>query len=72
MRRADARDVRALIGAAALTLVAGIVVIALAGDTVATVIGIGLLGLAALALVSLVFLLVGQSEERDRRRDPGG
>lgn len=34
--------------------------------------GAALLGVAAIGLVSLAFLLVGESEERDRRRHPRG
>jgi MFS family permease len=72
MRRRDLIDKRALIAFAAIALVGGAIVLALADSTVAMVIGAGLIGLAAIALVSLAFLLIGQSEERDRRRHPRG
>lgn len=53
-------------------LVAGVVVL-LAGDAVlATAIGWALIGVAGVLAVSLAFLLVGQSEDRDRTRHPGG
>jgi len=54
------------IGCAAL--LAGILVLSLAHGTVATVIGICLLGLGGIAFVALVFLLVGESEDRDYRK----
>jgi threonine dehydrogenase-like Zn-dependent dehydrogenase len=72
MRRRDTIDSRALIALSAISLAAGATVLALAGGTVAMVIGAGLIGLAAIAVVSLAFLLIGQSEERDRRRNPRG
>ncbi len=68
----DRTDVRALIALGAITLLAGAILLALAGGTVVMVIGVALLGLAGIAFVSLAFLLVGQSEERDRQRHPRG
>jgi hypothetical protein len=65
-------DARVLLALAALTLIAGVLVLALAGGLVATVVAIVLLGLAGIALVALVFLLVGESEDDDRRRHPRG
>ena len=56
----------------ALALVAGIVVIAAAGGSGATIAAAMLFGIAGIAFVSLVFLIVGQSEETDRRRHPRG
>ena len=49
-------------------LVAGIVVLTLAHGILATAIGICLLGAAGVALVALVFLLVGESEDRHYRK----
>jgi threonine dehydrogenase-like Zn-dependent dehydrogenase len=72
MRRRDLIDKRALIAFAVIALVGGAIALALADGTVVMVIGAGLIGLAAIALVSLAFLLIGQSEERDRRRNPRG
>jgi membrane protein implicated in regulation of membrane protease activity len=46
-------------------LLAGILLLALAWSFAATLVAICLLGLAGIAIVSLVFLLVGESEDRD-------
>jgi hypothetical protein len=54
------------VGSAAL--VAGILVLLLAHGILATVVGIFLLGLFGVAFVSLVFLLVGESEDREYRK----
>ncbi len=54
------------IGCAAL--VAGIVVLLLARGTVPSVIGIFLLGLCGVVFVALVFLMVGESEDRHYRK----
>ena len=64
---------RFAIAAGAVALVAGIVVLAIGGGgTGATIAAAMLLGIAGIAFVSLVFLIVGQSEESDRRRHPRG
>jgi hypothetical protein len=64
---------RFAIGAGAITLIAGIVVLAVGGGgTGATIAAAMLLGIAGIAFVSLVFLLIGQSEEADRRKHPRG
>jgi hypothetical protein len=65
-------DARALLGFAALALLAGVLVLVLAGGLAADVVAIVLLGLAGIAFVALVFLLVGESEDDDRRRHPRG
>jgi amino acid transporter len=65
-RRLTSADRTAIIiGCAAL--VAGILVLSLAHGTVPAAIGIFLLGLCGIALVALVFLLVGESEDRHYR-----
>jgi hypothetical protein len=46
-------------------LLAGILLLALAGSFAVTLVAICLLGLAGIAVVSLLFLLVGESEDRD-------
>jgi hypothetical protein len=46
-------------------LLGGIVLLALAWSFAATLVAIRLLGLAGIAIVSLLFLLVGESEDRD-------
>ena len=66
------KDARTLAAGAAIALVAGVLVLALGAGTAAAVYGIALLGLAGIAVVSLFFLLVGESEERDRERHPRG
>ena len=63
---------RFAIVAGALALIAGIVVLAAASGTAATIAAAMLFGLAGIAFVSLVFLIVGQGEESDRRRHPRG
>jgi len=56
------------IGIGCAALVAGILVLALAHGIVPSVIGIFLLGLCGVAFVALVFLLVGESEDRHYRK----
>lgn len=68
----DRMDIRAVIATGVATLLAGAILLALASGTVLKVLGTALLGLAAIAFVSLAFLLVGRSEERDRQRHPRG
>jgi hypothetical protein len=50
-----------------LALVAGVVLLVAGEGTLASTVGAALLGLAGVAFVALVFLLVGESEDRDRR-----
>jgi hypothetical protein len=50
-----------------LALVAGVVLLVAGEGALASVAGAVLLGLAGIAFVALVFLLVGESEDRDRR-----
>jgi hypothetical protein len=49
-----------------LALVAGTVLLVAGEGTLAATVGATLLGLAGIAFVALVFLLVGESEDRDR------
>lgn len=64
---------RFTIAAGTVALIAGIVVLAVAGGgTVGTIAAAMLLGLAGIAFVSLAFLIIGQGEESDRRRHPRG
>jgi hypothetical protein len=59
--------------AAALALLIGGMVLALVVDSVlVAAIGWGLFGIGGVVLVSLAFLLVGESEDRDRLRNPRG
>jgi hypothetical protein len=48
-----------------VALLAGVALLLATSGQVAQVVGIGLIGLAAVAFVSLVFLVVGESEDRD-------
>jgi hypothetical protein len=58
------------LGGAATLAVAGAAVLIAAGDRpVAYGVGLGLIGLAAVAVVSLAFYAVGRSEDRDRAAD---
>jgi ABC-type uncharacterized transport system permease subunit len=61
-----------ILGGGILSLVAGVVVLAALGGVVATVAGIILVGLGGIVLVSLVFLVIGQGEDRDRMQHPRG
>jgi len=63
---------RALLIAALALLAAGIVLAAVGSSVLVTAIGWALFGVALVILVSLLFLLVGESEDRDRLRNPNG
>jgi len=65
-------DNRVTIVIAVTSLIAGIVALVVLGGTAQLVAASVLFGLAGIALVSLAFLIVGQSEEDDRRRHPRG
>jgi hypothetical protein len=66
-RRLTSAD-RAAVGIGCAALVAGVLVLSLAHGIVSVVIGIFLLGLCGVAFVALVFLLVGESEDRHYRK----
>jgi len=56
-----------------LALLVGGMALALVVDSVlVAAIGWGLFGIGGVVLVSLAFLLVGESEDRDRLRNPRG
>jgi hypothetical protein len=63
---------RAILVAALVLLVAGIVLAAVGSSVLVTAIGWALFGVALVLLLSLAFLLVGESEDRDRARNPRG
>jgi hypothetical protein len=65
-------DAPILASSGALALIVGIVVLAIGDGFGAMLAAVVLLGLAGIAIVALVFLLVGRSEERDRERHPRG
>lgn len=56
------------IGIGCAALVAGVLLLSLGHGIVASAIGIFLLGLCGIAFVALVFLLVGESEDRHYRK----
>jgi hypothetical protein len=55
-----------------VTLIAGIAMTATDNGVVVVTIGLVVLGIGGVLLVSLAFLLVGESEDRHRERHPGG
>ena len=60
---------RTAIAVGAVAGVGGVIVIAAASDTTASIVGACLLGIAGIAFVALAFLLVGESEDRERGDD---
>jgi hypothetical protein len=56
---------RFAIAAGLLCLLGGILLLAVGAGFVASIVGAGLVGLAGIAFVALVFLLAGESEDRD-------
>jgi hypothetical protein len=68
IRRLTSPD-RVAIVIGCVALVAGILVLSLARGIVASVVAIFLLGLCGIAFVALVFLLVGESEDRHYRKE---
>jgi hypothetical protein len=63
---------RLMLGIGIVTLLAGIAMTATDNGVVVVTIGLVLLGVGGVLLVSLAFLLVGESEDRHRERHPGG
>jgi hypothetical protein len=63
---------RAALVLAACSILAGVITLAVLSGTAQLVAASVLFGLAGIALVSFAFLLVGQSDEADRRRNPRG
>lgn len=63
---------RAILIAALVLLAAGIALAAAGPSVLVMAIGWALFGIALVLLVSLLFLLVGESEDRDRLRNPRG
>jgi hypothetical protein len=63
---------RGIVIVALVLLTAGIVLAAVGTSVLVTAIGWALFGVALVILVSLAFLLVGESEDRDRLRNPRG
>jgi hypothetical protein len=63
---------RPLVAAGLVTFIAGIALTATEHAPVIVVLGMLLLGAGGIALVSLAFLAVGESEDRHRRDNPHG
>ncbi|HEX4807197.1 MAG TPA: hypothetical protein VFU94_14960 [Conexibacter sp.] len=63
---------RAILVSALVLLAAGIALAAVGVSVLVSAIGWGLFGIALVILVSLLFLVVGESEDRDRIRNPRG
>lgn len=63
---------RAILLVALALLPAGVALAAVGVSVLVSAIGWGLFGIALVILVSLLFLLVGESEDRDRLRNPRG
>jgi hypothetical protein len=63
---------RAILIVALVVLAAGIALAAAGTSVLVTAIGWALFGVALVLLLSLAFLLVGESEDRDRLRNPRG
>jgi hypothetical protein len=61
-----------LIGIAVVALIVGGIMTATDNGVVVVTIGLVVLGIGGVMLVSLAFLLVGESEDRHRERHPGG
>jgi len=59
-------------GLGVLALAGGVALLIGAQGLTAFLAGVALLGLSGIAFVALVFLLVGESEERDRLRNRNG
>jgi hypothetical protein len=63
---------RVTIAIGLVALIAGIAMTAVDNGVVVVTIGLVLLGVGGVLLVSLAFLMVGESEDRHRERHPGG
>ena len=65
-----ARHHRIILAIGLVTLIAGIAMTATDNGVVVVTIGLLLLGIGGVSLVSLAFLMVGESEDRHRERHP--
>jgi hypothetical protein len=63
---------RLLIAIGVILLIAGTAMTATDNGVVVVTIGLVVLGIGGVLLVSLAFLIVGESEDRHRERHPGG
>jgi hypothetical protein len=71
-RHSRSRTHRLAFGVGLLGALGGVLLLVLAGGVLASILGAALIGLSAIAFVSLMFLYVGESEEDDRLRHPRG
>lgn len=60
---------RLVISLGGAALIGGVLVISLAHDTVGSIVGASLLGLSGITFVALMFLMVGESEDRHYQRE---
>ena len=67
-----ARHHRIILAIGLVTLAAGIAMTATDNGVVVVTIGLGVLGVGGVLLVSLAFLMIGESEDRHRERHPEG
>lgn len=61
-----------IVAVAVALLLAGVVVVLVADATALAAVGWGMTGVAGVIGISYAFLLVGESEDRDRMRNPRG
>jgi hypothetical protein len=61
-----------ILGAGLALLIGGMVLALVVNSVIVAAVGWGLFGIGGVLLVSLAFLLVGESEDRDRLRNPHG
>jgi hypothetical protein len=67
-----ARHHRIILAIGLVTLIAGIAMTATDNGVVVVTIGLLLLGIGGVSLVSLAFLMIGESEDRHREHHPNG
>lgn len=70
--RGRRRTHRVIVGLGSLGVLAGVLLLVIADGVLASILGAALVGLSAIAFVSLAFLVVGEGEEDDRLRHPRG
>ena len=63
---------RNIVGLSLVLFAAGVVLLLVADAVLVSAVGWALVGIAGVLLVSLAFLLVGESEDRDRAKHPHG
>ena len=71
MRSRGTRADRLTAAIATVALVAGVALLLADDAVIAEIVGAGLIGLSGVAFTALAFLLVGESEDRDREQRLG-